>query len=125
MPSSSSPTPSLAAFPALSDRHPQYFKSIEQVARAEGFEQILPSKIRTGPGPVPVTVVDEVQSPTIIAPQPLTSRLLRASPAAEYPVRSVSPDLIPDRMASRIPDVGLSSRLTPNPEKQILHAIST
>ena len=121
----SSQNPPLSSFRALSDSQPQYFKSIEQVARAEGFEQILPSKIRTGPGPVPVTVVDEVQSPTIVSPQPLTSRLLRASPAAEYPVRSVSPDLIPDRMASRIPDVGLASRLTPNPEKQMLHAIST
>ncbi|KAH8884696.1 glucosamine-6-phosphate isomerase [Thozetella sp. PMI_491] len=96
----------------------KYFKSIEQVARAEGFEQILPSKIRTGPGPVPQTVIEEVQSPTIVAPQPVTSRLLRASPAAEYPIRSVSPDLVPDRMGSRIPEPGFVGRLTPNPEKQ-------
>ena len=62
--------------------------------------------MRTGPAtaPVPTTVVDEVQSPTILAPQPTTSRLLRATPATEYPVRSVSPDLVPDAMISRIPD---------------------
>jgi len=70
--------------------------------------------------PVPRTVVDEAASPTILAPQPTTSRLLRASPAAEYPVRSVSPDLIPDRMADRVVGVGSSfaRRLTPKPEQQ-------
>lgn len=97
----------------------RYFKSIEQVARQQGFEQILPSKIRTGPGPVPTTVIEEVQSPTILKPQPMTSRLLLATPAAEYPIRSVSPDLVPDRMADRvhgIPDI--SRRLTPQPEHQ-------
>ena len=99
----------------------QYFKSIEKVAREQGFEQILPSKIRTGPGPIPKTVIDEVQSPTILSPQPTTSRLLRATPAAEYPVRSVSPELVPDRMADRLPDPGFAAmRLTPQPEKQIL-----
>ncbi|KAK3316321.1 hypothetical protein B0H66DRAFT_604617 [Apodospora peruviana] len=100
----------------------KYFKSIEKVALAQGFEQILPSKIRTGPSPVPVPqaiFVDEVQSPTILTPQPTTSRLLRpAAPAAEYPVRSVSPDLVPDRMASRLPDPTFVRRLTPNPEEQ-------
>jgi glucosamine-6-phosphate deaminase len=101
--------------------HSQYFKSIEKVALEEGFEQILPSKVRTGNGPVPRTKVEEVTSPTILAPQPTTSRLLRATPAAEYPVRSVSPDLVPDRMASRIPEPGLNKRLTPNPEQQMLH----
>ncbi|KAJ0283535.1 hypothetical protein COL940_003996 [Colletotrichum noveboracense] len=124
----------------------KYFKSIEKVAKAEGFEQILPSKIRTGPGPIPVTVVDEVSTPTIHHPQPTTSRLLRASPATEYPVRSVSPDielvfesmesrtkspseqqlravtpdLVTDRMANRIPEPALARRLTPNPEQQQL-----
>ncbi|PHH76554.1 hypothetical protein CDD82_3949 [Ophiocordyceps australis] len=98
----------------------KYFKSIEKVAREAGFEQILPSKVRTGNIPlVPQTRVDESSSPTILAPQPTTSRLLRATtPAAEYPIRSVSPDdLIPDRMASRIPEPGLCKRLTPNPEQ--------
>ncbi|KAI1411016.1 glucosamine-6-phosphate isomerase [Hypoxylon sp. FL1857] len=96
----------------------KYFKSIEKVARAQGFEQILPSSIRTGPGPVPKTVVEEVQSPTILAPQPMTSRLLLATPATEYPVRSVSPDLVPDRMADRVGIPDISRRLTPQPEHQ-------
>ncbi|KAI4864134.1 glucosamine-6-phosphate isomerase [Hypoxylon rubiginosum] len=101
----------------------KYFKSIEQVARQQGFEQILPSSIRTGPHSViPKTVIDEVQSPTILSPQPMTSRLLRATPATEYPLRSVSPDLVPDRMADRVTDrVGIpdiSRRLTPQPEHQ-------
>lgn len=108
-------------------KHKQYFKSIEKVARAQGFEQILPSKIRTGTVPIgpKAVVVDPPTSPTaptVMAPQPTTSRLLHhLTPAAEYPVRSVSPDLIPDRMASRIGgEVGaaLTRRLTPNPEQQ-------
>ncbi|KAJ0307788.1 hypothetical protein COL516b_003758 [Colletotrichum fioriniae] len=128
----------------------KYFKSIEKVAREQGFEQILPSKIRTGPSPppIPITRIDEVDTPTILHPQPTTSRLLRASPATEYPVRSrstspdielvfesmgsrtkspseqqlraVTPDLVTDRMAERIPGVpaAVTGRLTPNPEKQ-------
>lgn len=91
------------------------------MALEAGFEQILPSKVRTGNGPIPQTKVEEVTSPTILAPQPTTSRLLRATPAAEYPVRSVSPDLVPDRMASRIPEPNLNKRLTPNPEQQMRH----
>ncbi|KAI2633221.1 glucosamine-6-phosphate isomerase [Hypomontagnella submonticulosa] len=96
----------------------KYFKSIEQVARQQGFEQILPSSIRTGPGPVPKTVVEEVSSPTILSPQPITTRLLLATPAAEYPVRSVSPDLVPDRMADRVGNPDILRRLTPQPEHQ-------
>jgi len=94
------------------------------VAKEQGFEQILPSKVRTGPGPQPqpqAVVVDEVPTPTILAPQPVTSRMLRASPATEYPVRSVSPDLVPDRMADRVARHGggdFARRLTPNPEQQ-------
>ena len=50
----------------------------------------------------------------------MTSRLLRASPATEYPVRSVSPDLVPDRMADRVAGGGsFARRLTPNPEQQV------
>lgn len=88
------------------------------MAQEAGFEQILPSKVRTGNGSVPQTRLDEASSPTILAPQPTTSRLLGATPATEYPIRSVSPDLIPDRMASRIPEPNLNKRLTPNPEQQ-------
>jgi len=112
--------------------HPkQYFKSLEKVARAQGFEQILPSRVRTGPGPATVVqppraegeVVEPSSSPppTVRDPQPTTSRLLRASsPAREYPLRSrsASPDLVPDSMASRIPDPALRKRLTPTPESQ-------
>ncbi|KAJ4393329.1 Glucosamine-6-phosphate isomerase (Glucosamine-6-phosphate deaminase) (GNPDA) (GlcN6P deaminase) [Gnomoniopsis smithogilvyi] len=110
----------------------KYFKSIENVARDQGFEQILPSSIRTGPNvktvqpiiaqPVPTTVVEEGSptslespAPTILSPQPLTSRFLRASsPAREYPVRSVSPadSIVFDRMADRL-------QRTPNPEVQM------
>ncbi|KAK0708335.1 glucosamine-6-phosphate isomerase [Lasiosphaeris hirsuta] len=116
----------------------KYFKSIEQVARAQGFEQILPSKIRTGPSkpalPAQTILVNgerdrhvdaaESESPTILAPQPTTSRLLSvATPASECPIRSrsVSPDieLVPDRMASRIADSSVfRGRLTPGPEVQ-------
>jgi glucosamine-6-phosphate deaminase len=82
----------------------QYFKSIEKVAASQGFEQILPSAIRTGPRPQQnhVDPLPEVkEEPSIQAPQPLTSTLL-AAPATEYPLRSHSPDLIPDRMGARI-----------------------
>ncbi|KAH6842890.1 hypothetical protein B0I37DRAFT_206270 [Chaetomium sp. MPI-CAGE-AT-0009] len=75
----------------------KYFKDIDQVARTQGFQQILPSKVRTGPATVPTTIVtDEFPAPTIHSPQPTTSRLLRATPATEYPLRSRSPS--PDRI---------------------------
>ncbi|KAL2197921.1 hypothetical protein P885DRAFT_76634 [Corynascus similis CBS 632.67] len=142
----------------------RYFKDIEKAAQAQGFEHILPSKVRTGPATVPTTIVtDEFPASTIHCPQPTTSCLLRATPATEYPVRSRSPspdlsaprlqhhllrpdnsvetedadgtaaeyttaaifssrsttpDLIPDRMASRIGDPSLLVRSTPNPERQ-------
>ncbi|KAH7040282.1 glucosamine-6-phosphate isomerase [Microdochium trichocladiopsis] len=135
----------------------KYFKSIEEVALQQGFEQILPSAIRTGAqgssqqpqqqyqrqvtpidttaaASVPTTAIngipqspptspqkyEHVSSPTILAPQPVTSRLLRpTSPANEYPVRSVSPDFVPDRMADRVVGVpSIQRRLTPQPEQQ-------
>jgi glucosamine-6-phosphate deaminase len=84
----------------------KYFKDIEQVARAQGFQQILPSQVRTGPAtaatvtttvPVPTTIVtDEFPASTIHSPQPTTSRLLRATPATEYPLRSRSPSPTPE-----------------------------
>lgn len=84
----------------------KYFKSIEAVAASQGFEQILPSKFRTGPRtaskPVEALSVAEIkEEPSILSPQPVTSTLL-AAPATEYPIRSVTPDLIMDRMGSRI-----------------------
>ncbi|KAI0129577.1 hypothetical protein BJ170DRAFT_666934 [Xylariales sp. AK1849] len=108
----------------------KYFKSIEKVARNQGFEQILPSSIRTGSTPIPKPVLDiqsptspTVQSPTILTPQPTTFRLLRATPATEYPVRSVSPDLVPDRMAERVGVPDILRRLTPQPEQQRLASV--
>jgi glucosamine-6-phosphate deaminase len=89
----------------LLTRKKQYFKSIEKVAASQGFEQILPSAIRTGPrkdGPQHIDPTPEIkEEPTILAPQPLTSTLLSA-PATEFPLRSHSPDLIPDNMRARI-----------------------
>jgi len=83
----------------------KYFKSIEAVAASQGFEQILPSKVRTGPRPANKQHIEPApevkEEPTINHPQPLTTTLL-AAPATEYPVRSHTPELIPDRMGSRI-----------------------
>ncbi|KAI9741563.1 MAG: Glucosamine-6-phosphate isomerase 1 [Claussenomyces sp. TS43310] len=83
----------------------RYFKSIERVAASQGFEQILPSAARTGNRPrtqhLPDANVEDPISPAIQHPKPLTSTLLHA-PATEYPVRSITPELIPDSMASRI-----------------------
>lgn len=96
----------------------KYFKSIEKIAREQGFEQILPSKVRTGNVPIPETRIEKVSTPTLLHPEPLAAHLLRAKPAAgEYPVRSTSPDLVPDRMASRIPEPKLNGRLTPTPDQ--------
>jgi glucosamine-6-phosphate deaminase len=80
-------------------------------------------------GPAATTVVTESSpteasppSPTILSPQPVTSRLLRpTAPASEYPVRSrsASPELVPDRMADRVTGGAefIRRRLTPNPEE--------
>ena len=84
----------------------------------------------TTPPMIPQTIVVNSESPTILSPQPTTSRLLRPTvPASEYPLRSVSPerggdrgdrdDLVPDRMADRIPGadrLGIRGRMTPLPE---------
>ena len=89
------------ALPSILTPPFQYFKDIEQVVRAEGFEQILPSKVRTGPATVPTTIVTaDFPRATILSPQPTTSRLLRATPATEYPLRSRSPS--PDPAARRL-----------------------
>ena len=83
----------------------QYFKSIEKVATSQGFEQILPSTVRTGPRRLSglIEPAPEIkEAPTILSPQPVTSTLLSATPATEYPIRSITPELIPDRMGSRI-----------------------
>ncbi|CRK36227.1 hypothetical protein BN1708_006988 [Verticillium longisporum] len=109
----------------------RYFKSIEKVARERGYEQVLPAELRVHPasptspassGRDSAVIVDAVQSPTVLRPQPVTPALLRAnSPALAPNVRAVSPDLdlVPDRMASRIPEPALTRRLTPNLEQQM------
>jgi len=83
----------------------KYFKSIEAVAASQGFEQILPSAIRTGTRRKSIQPSLEIEtivsSPTIQHPQPTTSRYLHA-PATEYPIRSTTPELVVDNMASRL-----------------------
>lgn len=112
----------------------KYFKSIEEVAKSQGFEQILPSAARTGKkvkaqegtsvdgiGKDDKSVHDEeaeilakeIESLKLRNMKPLTSTYL-AAPATEYPVRSQSPDkemkrhqtpeLHNDAMSSRIDD---------------------
>ncbi|KAL3420882.1 glucosamine-6-phosphate isomerase [Phlyctema vagabunda] len=95
----------------------KYFKSIEKVAASQGFEQILPSAARTGPRtrkPQPTiqtkaiselqtSALPEPNSPSILSPKPTTNMLLNA-PATDYPVRSHTPELVPDNMSSRIPE---------------------
>ena len=112
----------------------KYFKSIEEVAKSQGFEQILPSAARTGKKVKAQegTSVDgmgkdnrlvhdeeakilakEIESLKLRNMKPLTSTYL-AAPATEYPVRSQSPDkemkrqqtpeLRNDAMSSRIDD---------------------
>ena len=74
--------------------------------------------MRTGNVAIPETKIHRAQSPVIIAPEPIASHLLRATPAGDYSMRTPSPDLLPDRMASRIPEPNLNRRLTPNLEVQ-------
>lgn len=49
----------------------------------------------------PLAEAEVKKEPSILSPQPLTSTFL-AAPATEYPIRSITPELIPDRMGSRI-----------------------
>ncbi|KAF5026143.1 hypothetical protein F66182_1791 [Fusarium sp. NRRL 66182] len=90
-----------------------YFKSIEKVAHDQGFEQTIPCRVRTGSVAIPETKAQPAQNPASIAPEPIASHLLRASPADVYPMRAPSPDLVPDRMASRISEPNLDPKLKP------------
>lgn len=121
----------------------KYFKSIEQVGRSHGFEQSLPTHIRTGqpasngvPKLKPVvveTVAASPTSPTIQSPKPTYSSnhlgfMSSANGTGEHNgngiARSASPDfdLVPDRMADRVTgEASWKRRLTPNPEKQMQH----
>jgi glucosamine-6-phosphate deaminase len=67
---------------------------------------------------VPKTKVDMIDSAVAMSPEHVASDLLQPTTANAKTMRSPSPDLVPDRMASRIPEPDLSRRLTPNPELQ-------
>lgn len=67
---------------------------------------------------VPKTKVEMIDSAVALSPECTTSDLLRPIAANIKTMRSPSPDLIPDRMASRIPEPDLNRRLTPKPELQ-------
>lgn len=111
----------------------KYFKSIEEVAKSQGFEQILPSAARTGKkvkidkdgyGADGVRKDDrsahdeeaeilakEIESLKLQNMRPLTSTYL-AAPATEYPVRSQSPDKEMKRQATpELRNDAMSSRI--------------
>ncbi|KAK4232556.1 glucosamine-6-phosphate isomerase 1 [Podospora fimiseda] len=103
----------------------KYFKDIERVARAEGFDQILPSNIRTDSNLklVPAAVVvNGVHTPPCTSPQSTASHHLLLPPSTPTTCtsrsRSPSPDFTNDRMGSRIGDPAFTRRLTPAPEQQ-------
>ncbi|OCK85842.1 glucosamine-6-phosphate isomerase [Lepidopterella palustris CBS 459.81] len=73
----------------------KYFKSIEMVANELGFQQILPCAARTGEKRA--AIIEELHSPK----GKQTSEFKLEAPKPEI-ARSVTPELIPDRMASRI-----------------------
>ncbi|KAJ4152565.1 Glucosamine-6-phosphate isomerase (Glucosamine-6-phosphate deaminase) (GNPDA) (GlcN6P deaminase) [Fusarium falciforme] len=77
----------------------KYFKSIEQIARQQGFEQGLPRGLRKGKGANGVhvngsVVVNGVHSPIALKPANIDAYLLRAnSPVLAQPTsRSVTPE---------------------------------
>ncbi|TKA76466.1 Glucosamine-6-phosphate isomerase 1 [Cryomyces minteri] len=92
----------------------RYFKSIEQVAAMMGFEQILPSEARTGAKRD--SVIEQLSSPA--EPEPNKDFLLAPRPKVS---RSVTPELIPDRMASRLSEdsaIGLEGLVPDDPPMQ-------
>ncbi|KAJ9645890.1 Glucosamine-6-phosphate isomerase (Glucosamine-6-phosphate deaminase) (GNPDA) (GlcN6P deaminase) [Coniosporium apollinis] len=78
----------------------KYFKSIERVATELGFEQMLPCEAHTSAKRQ--SIVEELQSPK--SNRPSQNQLLAPKPEIS---RSVTPDLVPDRMASRIDEGAL------------------
>ncbi len=93
----------------------KYFKSTADIAESLGFEQILPSAARTGyktsethidgvvssNGDEAAELDDEFKALQLENSTPLTTTYLNA-PATEYPVRSTTPDLVLDKMSSRV-----------------------
>ncbi|KAI8674734.1 Glucosamine-6-phosphate isomerase [Fusarium keratoplasticum] len=87
----------------------KYFKSIEQIARQQGFEQGLPRGLCKGKGVNGVhangsVVVNGVHSPVALKPANIDAYLLRAnSPVLAQPTsRSVTPEPTLDSMGSRV-----------------------
>lgn len=80
----------------------KYFKSIEVVTNELGFLQTLPSAATTGAKRS--AIIEELHS----LKEKQTNRFKLDTPKLEAPkpeiTRSVTPELVPDRMASRIPD---------------------
>ncbi|KAF1987211.1 glucosamine-6-phosphate isomerase [Aulographum hederae CBS 113979] len=76
----------------------KYFKSIEEVAANCGFGQTLPSEAKISRKRD--SVLEELQSPKSGSPKGLFLEM----PKREEIRRSVTPDLVPDSMASRIPE---------------------
>ncbi|EFX01189.1 glucosamine-6-phosphate deaminase [Grosmannia clavigera kw1407] len=100
----------------------KYFKSIEQVARGQGFHQVLPTRLRHPTGTIPSASTSartpasaSVPTPLVI-PSPVRPLVVTvdvpvtpdASPKT-YSVPGLDPasndelDLVPDRMGDRIP----------------------
>lgn len=88
----------------------QYFKSIEQVAWSQGFTQILPES--TQMGAKRDSIIQQLESPkspkysefNLLPPTPDGTPVKTKFSKAEVPIlRSITPELVPDRMASRLP----------------------
>lgn len=92
----------------------QYFKSIEQVARDEGFVQGLPRALRKCAGHVVMVngvkqvngtdTPDMIKSPKVLHPNEMKPYLLRAnSPVLAGPIsRTVTPEPVLESMGSRM-----------------------
>jgi glucosamine-6-phosphate deaminase len=110
---------------SLANTQQQYFKSIESGSSIPSPLHPYPPKLPEETLPIPETTLDAVDTPAILQPEPVSSQLLHPDGAVVgngklSPVliaRSASPDmdLVPDRMASRIPGGGFAGRLSPQP----------
>jgi glucosamine-6-phosphate deaminase len=85
----------------------KYFKSIEKVAREEGFDQALPRSLRKGARVAVSSDTNgngQIESPVALKPIEVQPYLLRAnSPVLSGPIsRTVTPEPTLDSMSSRI-----------------------
>jgi len=106
----------------------KYFKSIEKVAVSQGFDQLIPSNLQIcSPlqksqeitlqndvsGEPRISIIPETNGDSTEFAQPSTDILL-GPPVTEGLQRSHTPDLVPDRMSSRILEFrGLEGSLAP------------